>query len=162
MGKMGIIKIMATCWVVGRFGTNVDNGPSLMFNNRRCYCFEYKVEEMMMRTPGSYYKATGEETYSPLLPWTPCQNPTSPRQAEQITAQLQPHVSSFLRDSDPWPQRSPDNSKHMPHTITIYQHTHTPLRVRCQSCPAQLALSFANSLRPLRPDPSSACTQSRE
>lgn len=125
LGKMGIIKIMATCWVVGRFGTNVDNGPSLMFNNRRCYCFEYKVEEVMMRTPGSYYKATGEETYSPLLPWTPCQNLTSPRQAEQITAQLQPHTSSFLRDSDPWSQRSPDNSKYVPHTITIYQHTHT-------------------------------------
>lgn len=51
MGKMEIVKIMPTCWVVGRPGSNVGNGASLTFGTYQMPVVARR--KMMMTLPGS-------------------------------------------------------------------------------------------------------------
>lgn len=73
--------------------------------------------------PGSYCDAVVEETYSPLLRWTPCQNVTS-QQGGQINGQLPGPLVRFPQGF--WPVASEVPGQLQAHTPTnASYHTHT-------------------------------------
>ena len=73
--------------------------------------------------PGSYCDAAVEETYSPFLRWTPCQNGTS-QQGGQINGQLPGPLVWFPQGFWPVASEAPGQLQAHTPTNTPY-HTHT-------------------------------------